>query len=243
METLKVIIADDDLSSRILLSNFTEILEDYQVVGLAANGEELVQLVKEKIPDIVLADINMPGVNGVEAVKSCKEILPSLQIIFTTGYDDFAIEAFNISAVDYIVKPIERVRLFIAFEKAKKAIQFLKKAKLKATANGLNKLSVKSNNSFVYIAVDEILYIEKEGRKSVVHTADERYETLESLYELEKRVPDFFYKTHRSYLVNLKKIAKIEAYGETYLAYFSRPNKVAHISKLKINEVHRLLGI
>lgn len=235
MKELKVIIAEDDLPSKTLLYHFIDLLPDYKVVGEATNGQELLQLVKEEKPDIVLVDILMPGMNGMEAAKVCKQLLPSIQVIFITGSDKFAVEAFTLSAVDYIVKPIENARLFVALEKAKQSLQLQEHIDAKPNYN--YKLVIKSNNTFIYLVFDDILFIEKEGRKTILHTEKDRFETLESLQELEERLPDFFYKSHRSYLVNLRKIEKIEPSGESYLAYFGVPDKTAYISKLKINEV------
>ncbi|WP_286183017.1 LytTR family DNA-binding domain-containing protein [Bacillus sp. ISL-55] len=235
MEKIKMIIADDDSSSRLLLEHMIKVFSDFEIIGEATNGEELHQQAIELKPDLVLVDINMPGLTGLEAVKLCKETMPSLQVIFTTGYEEFAVEAFNMSAVDYLVKPIDRTRLFIALDKAKKAIQL--ERTLSQKSKHYNKLSIKSNNSFLYIHIDEILYIEKEGRKTILHTKDDRHETTESLADLERLLPDYFYKTHRSYLVNLSRITRIEPSGETYLAYFANTKKNAYISKLKINEV------
>lgn len=236
MNEMKVIIAEDDLPSQTILAHFLELLPEYKVVGKAQNGEEFYEMVLKENPDIVLVDINMPVLNGIKAGSACKEMLPNLQVIFITGYDEFAIEAFNISATDYIVKPIERVRLLVALEKAKKQIQLSKK-KNKAP----NKLYIKSNNSFHYLSVDDILFIEKEGRRTILHTSTNQFETLESLQEIEERLPSYFFKTHRSYVVNLKTIERIDSSGETYLAKFPGINKVAYISKLKINEVNSLL--
>ncbi|WP_102273924.1 LytR/AlgR family response regulator transcription factor [Cytobacillus massiliigabonensis] len=240
MEKYKVIIADDDHPSRMILMHFIQILPEYEIVQEASNGEEFIQLVMREEPEIVLVDINMPGLNGMEAVKICKERYPSLQVIFTTGYDEFAVEAFNISAADYIVKPIERTRLFMALEKAKKLIQFNNGSNhLQKKAN---KLAIKSNNTFLYLSVDDILYAEKEGRKTILHTINSHFETSESLQELEGKLPSHFYKTHRSFLVNLKKITKIVSSGETYQVFFNGTEKIAYISKLKINDVHKSMG-
>jgi two-component system, LytTR family, response regulator len=235
----KVLVADDDPPSRQILIHFMQLLPELLVVGEAKDGKELLELAIEKKPDLILVDISMPYMNGIEAVKACKKHLPHVQIIFTTGHDEFAVTAFNIEAVDYIVKPIERTRLFIALDKAKKAIQMQKQVSSHAKGS---KLVLKSHNTFFYIPLEDILYIEKEGRKTVVHTAKERFETTEILYELESKLPDYFFKTHRSYLVNLKKINSIKASGETFLAVFSDCHKLAHISKLKINEVQELIG-
>jgi two-component system, LytTR family, response regulator len=240
MEEIRIIIADDDLSSKTLLCYFVELLSEYRVVGIADTGQELIQLVKGEEPDIILVDIHMPGINGLETAKICKELVPSLQVIFTTGSDEFAVEAFNISAVDYIVKPIEKVRLFVALEKAKQMLQLQENKKVREVYR--NRLAIKSNNTYLYILIEDILFIEKEGRKSIIHTENNQFETLESLHEIGERLPEHFYKTHRSYLVNLEKVVKIESVGETFAVYFEKPNKKAYISKLKINEVHRYMG-
>ncbi|EIJ79912.1 two component transcriptional regulator, LytTR family protein [Bacillus methanolicus PB1] len=240
MNRFKIIIADDEPSSRLILKHFIQILPDFNVVGEASDGEELIKLTMREKPDIVLADIKMPGLNGLDAVKSCEKVIPSLQVIFTTGYEEFAVEAFNIAATDYIVKPIERTRLFAALEKAKKAILLQQKFASSQTKK-FNKLALKSNNSFFYLSIKDILYVEKEKRKTVVHTKDNRYEITQTLKDLERRLPEYIIKTHRSYLVNLKKIVRIESFGETFLAYFSGSEKVAHISKLKIQEVQKLM--
>jgi two-component system, LytTR family, response regulator len=239
MGELKILIAEDDLPSKKLLSYFIQLLPEYKVVGEATTGNELIELVESVRPDIVLVDIHMPGINGVEAAKICKQKHPSLQVIFTTGSDEFAVDAFNLSAVDYIVKPIEKVRLFIALEKAKQSIHLQESKEAKSFYK--NKLAIKSNQNYLYLSMDDILYIEKEGRKTILHTENDRFETMESLQDMEERLPGYFYKTHRSYLVNLRKIVKIEASGETYRANFTNPEKIAYISKLKINDVHRLM--
>jgi two-component system, LytTR family, response regulator len=239
LENLKVVIADDDSPSRMILFHFTEMFPGVKMVGEAENGEDLIKTVMEKRPDIILVDINMPGINGVEAVKMCREINPTIQVIFTTGYDEYAVEAYSMSVVDYLVKPIERTRLFVALDKAKQAIERrLDRNKNKAP----RKLVVKSQNFHIFLLMEDILFIEKEGRKSVIHTKNERYETTESLQEIEERLPDYFFKTHRSYIVNLKKVYRIESSGETFLAYFHDCDKISYISKLKINEVQDILN-
>jgi two-component system LytT family response regulator len=242
MKNLKVIIADDDLSSKKLLGYYIQLFPEYVLTGEASSGEELMELVRKKQPDIVLVDIHMPGINGIEAAQLCKEIVPSLQVIFTTGSDEFAVEAFKLSAVDYIVKPIEKVRLLIALEKAKIGLQLYKRLEAKQGAAPLGKLAIKSNQAFLYLAMEDIVYIEKEGRKSIIHLEAEQVESSDSLQDIAKRLPNYFYRTHRSYVVNLRKIIKIEAFGETYFAHFTDSEKIAHISKLQIQAVHQLIG-
>ncbi|MGP3561230.1 LytR/AlgR family response regulator transcription factor [Geobacillus sp. BK01] len=238
MEDLKIVIADDDASSRTILRHFICQFPHYHVVAETASGEELLRLVLQEQPDIVLVDISMPGLDGMEAVKICKQLLPSVQVIFITGYDEFAVEAFEVSATDYIVKPIERTRLFYALEKARKLIDMAKQCA--APAKQPNKrLGIRSKNAIVLLPMEDILFVEKESRKTVIHTVNEQYETTETLNEIEKELDDDFFKTHRSYIINLKKVVKITQVGETYLAHFLNSEKVAYISKLKFHEVQR----
>ena len=104
---MRVLIAEDNAASIKLLKHLIKFVPNYQIVGEAVNGEDLINKVLMEKPDIVLVDINMPLSNGMEAVKSCKKILPTLQVIFITGHDEYALEAFGVNAIDYIVKPIE----------------------------------------------------------------------------------------------------------------------------------------
>ncbi|WP_078380455.1 LytR/AlgR family response regulator transcription factor [Sutcliffiella halmapala] len=240
MKVYKIVIADDDLSSRTLLKHFIDLFPEYELVGDAQSGLEFIKLVQQADPDIVLVDINMPGLSGVEAIKECKKFkrLNPMQVIFTTGYSDFAVEAFDVSAIDYVIKPIERTRLLQALEKAKKMMDFEQNA-LNELPTSDYKVSFKSNNAMLYIQLKDILFFEKEARKTILHLKNERYEISESLKELSSRLPNIFFKTHKSYLVHLNKISSIEASGETYLAYFSQTNKKAFISKLKISEVQK----
>jgi two-component system, LytTR family, response regulator len=239
MEPIRILIADDDLTSREILRLFIDMIEEVKIVGEVGSGEELIEGIIKYKPDIALVDIHMPGISGIDAIKMSSELSPSLQVIFTTGFNEFAVEAFNLSAVDYLVKPIERTRLVLAIERARKALKQLNSIHSKKSMN--KKISIRSQNTFVYLVVDDIFFIEVEARKSVVHTLQNRFETTETLQEFEEKLPEYFFRTHRSYLVNLRKISRIESSGETFLAFFANYDKYAHISKLKIQEVQTLL--
>ncbi|PLR81368.1 LytR/AlgR family response regulator transcription factor [Bacillus sp. V33-4] len=236
MNQFSIVIADDDATAREILNHYIELVPDFRIIGEAPNGTELIPLVLTKKPDIIIVDIDMPGLNGLDAVKSLKELFPSLAVIFTTGHTEFAVDAFDISATDYVIKPIDTTRFFKALEKAKKLVQMQKDVST-MTNDSKKTLTVRTMNAHLYLPVDDILFVEKEGRKTVIYTGYDRFETNESLQELEVRLQPVFFKTHRSFLVNLEKIIKIEVMGESYIAHFSNFNKTAHISKLKIQEV------
>ncbi|MEH7527259.1 LytR/AlgR family response regulator transcription factor, partial [Priestia megaterium] len=209
---MKVLIADDDVTSRKLLRYFIGSLSKYKIVGEAANGEELIHYVTKEKPDLALVDIGMPLLNGMEAVKACKELFPTLQVIFITGHDDYALEAFNVKAVDYILKPIDRNRLYGALERASQvSISLVDKE------HSFKKdLMIKQQKNIVFIPLEEIIFIERLDRKSVIHTKNGKFETNEALTSLEGAVDSRFMISHRSYIINVELLTRIEATGQMY---------------------------
>ncbi|WP_025727345.1 LytR/AlgR family response regulator transcription factor [Heyndrickxia ginsengihumi] len=240
MQPLKIVIADDDASARATLKHFIDLCNGYDLIGEVDSREKFIEAIIKEKPNIALVELNILGINGMEAIKSCKDIHPSLQIIFITENDQFAVEAFNISAVDYILKPIERTRFYMALEKARKSLNIFNM--MNDYRVNEKTIVVKSYNRLLFLSVNDILFVEKQARKTVFHTCNNQYETTKSLREIEKSLPGYFFKTHRSFLVNLHKVIRIESFGETYLAYFSQSTKVAHISKLKIREVQAYMS-
>lgn len=230
---MKVLIAEDDAASRKLLRHFIGNLPNFKVVGEAANGEELIHYVTKEKPDIALVDIGMPLLNGMEAVKSCKEFLPSLQVIFITGHDDYAVEAFSVRAVDYILKPIERNRLYAALERAAQA--FSANADKEMTFK--KDLMIKQQKAITFIPLDEILFIERIDRKTVIHTINQKFETNEALASFEETLDSRFMASHRSYIINLDFLTRIETVGQMYKAYFKNYDETAKVSKHKLAEL------
>jgi two-component system LytT family response regulator len=232
---MKVLIAEDDAASRKLLRYLIGSLSNYQVVGEVANGEELIQYVTKEKPDIALVDIGMPLLNGMEAIKACKELFPSLQVIFITGHEDYALEAFNVKAVDYILKPIERNRLYGALERAVQAAN----SSVDKEQTFKKDLMIKQQKNMIFIPLEEIVFIERLDRKSAIHTKSAKFETNETLTSLEDALDSRFISSHRSYIINVELLTRIEAAGQMYKAYFKDYNETARISKHKVDELQR----
>lgn len=240
MSQTRVVIVDDNEDALDILEFYLMRLGEYDIVDKCRNGEELIDSVVRNHPDLILLDINMPKLNGVEAIRSCLKIKGDLMFIFITSYDEYAVEAFELSALDYIVKPIEKSRLYASLEKVKKMSSSIRE---QGQWSNAGRLHLRDGNNFYYIPWDEIIFIEKVGKKSCVYTSTKEYVTNAALAELMIQLPmDRFYLTHRSYLVNLSKIAHISARNQTYLTYFEGTSKYAHISKLKIDDVHSRLN-
>lgn len=234
---MKVLIAEDDVASRKILKHMIKHLADFQVVGEAKTGEELIHKVLSEKPDIALVDINMPLLNGMEAVKSCKIIHPSIQVVFITGHDEFALEAFGVNAIDYILKPIQMERLYTALGRAAALARQNTSA---APAPVVTKdLMIKQYNNYSFVAMEDIVFIERADRKSVIHTIDKRIELNEALTNLEELLDSRFVASHRSFIINLQYLVRIEAYGQSYKAHFKNYSETARVSKHKLPELQK----
>jgi two-component system, LytTR family, response regulator len=243
MNTIQTLLVDDHEDSLEILQFFMESIPGIQIIGTCRNGDELLDDVMRMKPDLVLTDINMPKKNGMNAIQECLTFDPHLKFIFITGYDEYAIEAFRINAVDYIVKPVEKGRLYQAIERAKKVISLEQsQSNPIPTKPSVKKLQIRDRSCTRYIPLDDIYFFEKIGKKSFIYTKHEIYETTEPLGNLVKRLDETFFQTHRSYIIHLDKISLITPQFETFTAFFHDYDKQASISKLKINEVRERMG-
>ncbi|MCA0970961.1 LytTR family DNA-binding domain-containing protein [Halobacillus litoralis] len=228
-EVYDVLIAEDHDEAREILREFVDLHSGFRVIGEVKSGDELLPVVMELEPDLLMVDINMPGKSGVEAVKECLEVYSKLFFIFVTAYDEYAIEAFDMEAVDYLVKPIQKKRVFTALEKSKRILKFY------TGEEQLNhKVEVKFGREIYFIRLKDILFVEKIGRKLYIHTLHQVYETVDTLEHFSKQLNDYFFQSHRSCLLNVHHLTSIKISGKSYLGYFSGYDKTAPISKQRI---------
>ncbi|MDQ0287551.1 DNA-binding LytR/AlgR family response regulator [Desulfofundulus luciae] len=224
---LKIVIADDDEPICNLLSDILGTFEGVAVVGKASNGRNLLKLVKDTGPDAVFLDIQMPGLDGLSAVHQLQRQHPGVFIVFITAYPQYAAEAFNLDAVDYLIKPLNRERIGRTLDK-------LKRFKEMRTAGGKDhrpypgpggssksgpdcrtKLTIKSGHGIIVIDTDSIFFVEKVGKKCVIHTDSGLYETSEGLSLLEGRLdPARFFRCHKSFIINIDRVEKVLPYAD-----------------------------
>jgi DNA-binding LytR/AlgR family response regulator len=213
---LKTLIIDDEAPARDRLKNLLAQNGMVELVGEAEDGIKAVELIEELKPDLVLLDIQMPRLDGFGVMKALES--PPL-VIFITAYDDYAIQAFEVNAIDYLLKPFTKVRLERAIEKAGQEIS--KKTAFNTHLEGLFKtlteqkrylerIAVRSQGKILVIDVDKIdTFAAETGQVSVI-TGDKQYLTNYTLNELQERLnPDTFFRAHRSAIVNLTKIKEI----------------------------------
>ncbi|WP_208591110.1 LytR/AlgR family response regulator transcription factor [Gracilibacillus suaedae] len=202
-----VMIAEDERLGREELSYLLEQEEDVILCPSAENGEQLIQLYREYKPAVLFLDIHMPGLTGLEAAETLRnEDGNEPVIVFTTAYDTYAVQAFDLQATDYLLKPFDKARFNTAMKRIREALQKKQNKKPK-----IDKLIISTDNKMVVVDPLQIGYAVREGRQLLLHTlTNEVIETKMNLKELEEKLFSFpFYRPHRSYLVNLDAIEEI----------------------------------
>ena len=217
--TTRVVIADDEAPARRIVRSYLGERGDAEVVAEAENGLEVVDAVRSLDPDLVVLDIQMPGMSGFEAIEAIGvEAMPA--VVFATAYDEFALRAFDVHAVDYLLKPFSRQRFDRAFDRALERIgsgEPQKMARLLASlpqaAPHLERIVVRSGDRLFFVATKELLHLTAEGNYVRIHTADKSHLIRGTLAGLEARLdPKCFARIHRSGIVNIEAIKEVRAH-------------------------------
>jgi two-component system response regulator AlgR len=199
---MNVLIVDDEHLARQRLRKMLSATSEYQIIGEAENGEDALRKTQASHPDVVLMDIRMPGMDGIEAASYINRMNKPPAIIFTTAFSDHALHAFEAHAIDYLLKPIKQSRLEAALEAAKR----INKSQLSQlfeneTSGAREKICVKSRGSLELIPVEEIFYFKADQKYVTLRTADHEYLIEESLKNLEEEFSRQFIRIHRNALV------------------------------------------
>lgn len=213
----RVLIVDDEFLARKLLQGYVEKVPELELVGTCPDAFEALKIIKSEQIDILLLDIHMPDLNGLEFAKTCPQI-PA--IIFTTAYSQYALDSYEVSAVDYLLKPIGFPRFMQAIEKALLRIGHTQAPSSPVTApaeepkvesSGKDFLVVKADYKLYKINFSDLLYIEGQHEYVSFYTTGKRITALYSLKSLEEILPsDKFIRIHKSYIVSLQNITEIE---------------------------------
>jgi two-component system LytT family response regulator/two-component system response regulator LytT len=219
---LSVIIVDDEQLARDELSYLLKDVEDLDIIGQGKNGVEAVNLIKETSPDLVFLDVQMPGLDGFGVIKKLLEKkIPLPKIVFSTAFDQYAVKAFEVNALDYILKPFDQKRIVQAIEKARKTqesdaapssekldtlVKLLEQQKPQTT-----KILLKANNRLFLVDQKEICFASiEDGVITVVAQNMEGQSNCRTLEELLASLDtNFFWRAHRSYLVNINRIKEV----------------------------------
>lgn len=203
---MKCLIVDDNKMARMAMKQLVNQVKDLDLVKECADAMEAYNIINKESIDLLLLDIEMPGMTGLELTKNLGNKKPL--IIFTTAKSDYAVEAFELNVVDYLIKPITPARFLQAIERAMDA-QSSRKEEVKLSEQGF--VFVKDNGVLKRINVDEILYLEAMGDYVKVHTQQKFHVLHATLKSIEEKLPPSkFIRVHRSYIVALSKIDSIQ---------------------------------
>ncbi|MBX3028410.1 response regulator transcription factor [bacterium] len=213
---LRTVVVDDEKLARDRLCGFLRAIDDVEIVGEATNGPEAVALIEDRRPDLVLLDVQMPGMDGFGVLRQLRH---RPEVVFATAYDDYAIKAFEVQAADYLLKPISRDRLC-------EAVRRIRDRRARALADGdlqeamralqqrdkryATQLTVQKGRQILLLATNDVYWFEVEYRLVHAHTASERFMSNYTLRDLEARLdPEVFFRAHKSRLVNLHHVKAI----------------------------------
>lgn len=250
---LKALVVDDEKPARDELTYLLSVESDVEVVGQADSGAAAITLAASLSPHVIFMDIDMRGMSGLEAAAVIRTVLPEVLVIFATAYDHYAVQAFEIGAVDYILKPFEGERVHAAIERLKSyhhtdwqaAGQKIDVA-LQQTKVNVNKLPVLKSGKILLINYNEIIYATTDAGTVTIVTAEERYEYQGTLTEIEERTCQTpLVRVHKSYIVNMDKIKEVIPWFKgTYWLKVDHPSKIEiPVSKSQIKTIKELLGL
>lgn len=202
---LRALIIDDEVEARSELRYLLSQVGGVEVVGEAADVKEALELIKAVRYDVVFADIKMPGLTGLDLAREIQKINSHPRVVFITAYDEHALEAFELEAVDYLLKPFSEERL------ARTVKRLEKKQGLEGPKKGLvDRIVVEKAGKKIPLPPDEIYFFEARDDYAMLYTYEQKYLLTSSLKKLEGRLKPYpFFRVHRKYLVNLEKIKEI----------------------------------
>ena len=229
---LRVLIVDDEPLARQELQYLLESAGDVEVLGVGSNGIEAVELIRTHKPDVVFLDVQMPGLDGFGLLKKLLEKKTQLpQVVFATAYDQYAVRAFEVNAVDYLLKPFDRVRVRKTLEKARARVpgsepnggdsataakldallRLVEGAKTQTAKNVPGRVVVRAQKRLLLVDQKEICFATiEDGAISVTTSNVEGQSNCRTLEELMDQLdPEVFWRVHRSYLVNIQHIREV----------------------------------
>lgn len=219
---MKVLIADDEQPARKKLISFLKSEKEIDQILEAGNGKEAVEKIRTNFPDLIFLDIQMPGLNGFQVIEEigAHKMPPT---IFVTAYDQYALEAFEVNAIDYLLKPFDRERFQKSLVRASEGIKLKKSnfSNVQSLLNDLKKekkyterLLVNTASRYFFIPVNELFYISSAEKYIELHTGKGKYLLRETMNNIESSLdPEKFARIHRSYIVNIEQISEMQPWS------------------------------
>jgi two-component system, LytTR family, response regulator len=226
---IQTILVDDERLAREGLKNLLKEHTEIQIIGEASNVDEALEMIDKLKPQLIFLDIQMPEKTGFDLLE---DLIETPFIIFTTAYDEFAIKAFEVNALDYLLKPIQKDRLGEAILKAKKQIEELRLEKLRARLMPDEKVFIRDGDRCWYIKLDEIKMIESAGNYAKIYF--DKYQPLihRTLNSLDERLSDqIFFRANRQQIINLNYLDRIEPFFNSGFLFYMKDGSKIEVSR------------
>src|SRR5690242_312368 len=253
--TISTVIVDDEQLASDELAYLLKDFPDVEITATGRNGLEAVDLIQKLEPDLVFLDVHMPGLDGLGCIRQLRERgIPLPHFILVTAYDQYAVEAFRLEAMDYLLKPVDKARLEETIERARRAI--LDKNRSMAPENAQpaarppghrTKLAVRSANRHFIVDAQDVIYATIDnGLITLVATQIEGQSNYRTIEDLQANLdPDMFWRVHRSYLVNINKIKEVVPWFKS--SYQLRMDDKKHseipVSRVQTKRLRELLKL
>ncbi len=244
---IECIIIDDEKLARDLLLEFLEPFTEIEVVAQCAKGKDAVAKIEELEPKLIFLDVQMPGMDGFDVLEAIKH---KPYVIFTTAYDQYAIQAFDKNAIDYLLKPLDEDRFKLAIKRATERIRADKNnveeliMSIKSSAEDETKYSshlfVQKSEKLFNLEVKQIMHLEASGDYTVLTTNDDQYLSSSGIGKLEDKLnPDQFIRIHRSTIINLNYLKEIEKHFNGGLIVKMQNGKSFPVSRTYAKEIRK----
>jgi DNA-binding LytR/AlgR family response regulator len=242
---IRVLLVDDEEPARERLRELLRAIPDLEIVGEAADGEEAIQKVIELRPELVLLDIQMPGISGLE-VAACLP-RPRPKIVFCTAFDQYAVDAFELHAMDYLLKPVNRIRLARAIERIRREDSLKTETDLTRVTRELplanTRLLVRCGDRYRVVPQRDVVYFSSEGGLTRAHTRDREYVLEPTLNDLEEGLDiAIFFRISRAAMVNLNSIIEVRPLIGGTADVALNTGVILEVSRRRVRELLERLG-
>lgn len=245
---LRVLLVDDEMLARDELKYLLYRTKQVDIVDEAESVEEALDHMVDHKPDLVFLDIELSDDNGFDIATRLKRMKNPPAIIFATAYDSYALKAFEVDAIDYILKPFEEERVVQAINKFLKlrmseTLESTEHQTIAEMPGSAQKLAIHVDESIVLVNLDSVVYTGLEDGKVTIKTLTEKYMANETLVVLEKKLPPAFVRVHRGFIVNPNLISEVQPwFNSTYNIIMKDGSKIP-VSRTYVKDLKKLLGI
>jgi two-component system LytT family response regulator len=258
MKKIRALIADDEKFARDGIVMLISKLSDVEVIATCCNGEEAINAINDFRPDLVFLDVQMPGMSGLDVIRT----LPPAQMpltIFVTAYDKHALQAFEVNAIDYLLKPFTDERFYAAIERAKNLLRttdakdrdeklstlldYMSSHESRVQMPYLKKIMITEGGRIIFLSIEEIQWIEASDYYVMLHLSDKKHLIRETMATLESKLdPDQFVRIHRSSIVNINLIKELQPYGKEDYQVIMRDGRKLKMGRNWFKKLEQRLG-